>query len=497
MATQVRYLCLLLALCCGCNTTTKRQIVERDPPHPADHSVVQDAAVRGEKRAADSDVTSHNIQTVSLEEPSRDDATVAPVPSTTDLSLANSIAIALSQNPDLIAARQADNVGYAALGVAQTYPFNPFIQLQATPFQSNPAGGPGSVAHYVLLMQQIQLAHQQQYREEIGVASLNSTRWNIHQAELVNVAQTERLYFNALYLRGLLELAQASHENNQQLLRTLQKQLDAGQANAADVAMVKVDARSTHQQFRLARANYETAIRDLKRQLGITADDPALVSGDLRKIAWRSPPDVPLEPASLEAGSGLKISTDGEKVLIASRVAARPDVMAAHSDVDVARANLCLATASKTPDLQIGPYYQRGQDGITFLGFRAHFDLPINNTGQPLEDQRAAEFNQRATIWRQTVRRAELEALAAWERYKLASEAVAEDTAYGDSDLPNELQRLEQQFVAGEVDIVRVMQARLSLIQNQRVRLDLLNEQAQAAANLTAASGISVEELLQ
>ena len=32
---------------------------------------------------------------------------------------------------------------------------------------------------------------------------LNGTRWNIVQAELIAVAQTERLYFTALYQRGL------------------------------------------------------------------------------------------------------------------------------------------------------------------------------------------------------------------------------------------------------------------------------------------------------
>ena len=43
---------------------------------------------------------------------------------------------------------------------------------------------------------------------------------------------------------------------------------------------------------------------------------------------------------------------------------------------------------------------------------------------------------------------------------------------------------------------MRVVQARASLIQNQRVRLDLLNEIAQSAANLTASATISLEEML-
>ena len=414
-----------------------------------------------------------------------------------ELSLDRSISLGLSQNPDLIALRQTEQVSAAALGVAETYPFNPFVQVQATPAQDPSFDVPETTYHYVLLMQTIQLARQQQFREAGAASALNSTRWNIHQAELLNVAQTARLYFSLLYVRGLQDLAEASHRNNRQLLRILEKQLEAGQANASDVAIVRIDERSTRQQLRLAAANVETALRDLKRQVGLPADEPEAVPGDLSRFKWRSPASVIPGSALSGTGAELNVEPGDEKYQIASRAVARPDVMAAHSDIDAARANLCLATASRTPDLQIGPYYQRTLDGSSFLGFRAQMDLPVVNSGKPLERQRAAELNQRATIWQQTARRAELEAQAAWERYKLAYAAVAEDAADSASDLPQELLNLEQQFLEGEVDVVRVVQARTSLIQGQRSRLDLLNELAQSAANLTAAAGMSVEELLR
>jgi outer membrane protein TolC len=168
--------------------------------------------------------------------------------------------------------------------------------------------------------------------------------------------------------------------------------------------------------------------------------------------------------------------------------------MAAHADIDTARAGFCLASAAKTPDLQVGPYYQRTTDGTSFLGFRAQMDIPVINTGQPLEAQRHAELNQRATAWQQLSRRAELEATAAWERYRVAYTAVETNTT--NVRLPEELQKLEEQFRAGEVDVLRIVQSRISLIQNQRTELDLRNELAQSAAALTAASGLPVEALL-
>lgn len=478
---------VLVVLCCGCRTTgtakveqqARQQFVETRPAQSAD-------AVPQAKTLSEPE-TEIKLASAEVTDEGKEDKSAAPAVSS--LSLAQSISLGLAQNPDLIALRQAENVGSAALGVAQTYPFNPYIQVQATPYQDQQAAGPGTTYHYVLLMQTIQLAHQQQFREEGAASTLNSTRWNIHQAELLNVAQTERLYFSVLYLREILELANASDQNNQQLLITLEKQLAAGQATAADVAIVRVDARSTKQQVRLARANYETALRDLKRQLGISPDDPVRIDGDLHSFNWTVP-----------SSGGTDITSDAgfipQSASMAGRVAARPDVMAAQSDIEVARAAMCLATANKTPDLQIGPYYQRTADGTSFLGFRAQMDIPVINSGRPLEQQRIAEFNQRVTGWRQLQRRAELEAQAAWERYELARVALAEDDSFGVTDLPKELESLEQQFVAGEVDVVRVVQARASIIQNQRVRLDLLNEIAQSAANLTAAATISLEELL-
>lgn len=410
------------------------------------------------------------------------------------LSLRESITLGLSQNPDLIAQRQAENVAVAALGVAQTYPFNPFIQAQATPWQDAKQGGPGTTYHYVLLMQTIQLAHQQQYRSEGGAFLLNSTRWTIHQAELLNVAQTERLYFTALYQKGIWELARASHDNNMELLRALEKQLDAGHATAADVAIVRIDANSTRQQLRMSAATYETALRDLRRQIGIEPRSPVGVTGKLSAFAWKLPTAQPTSGS--EWGTDVALPDANQPFSVASWAGARPDVMAARSDIDVAGANLSLATASKTPDLQIGPYYQRTADGTSFYGLRAHMEIPIINSGRPLEDQRRAEHNQRVMTWQQLLERAELEADAAFDRYRYALESLAEDEPQQTTDVPEELRSLERQFLAGEVDVIRVVQARTSIIQNQRARLDLFNEAAQSAANLTAAAGIPLESLL-
>src|SRR6478672_11911469 len=53
------------------------------------------------------------------------------------LSLFDAVEMGLSQNPDLIAQRTAEGVSEGMLGVAETYPFNPWVQIQVTPYQKS------------------------------------------------------------------------------------------------------------------------------------------------------------------------------------------------------------------------------------------------------------------------------------------------------------------------------------------------------------------------
>jgi len=267
------------------------------------------------------------------------------------------------------------------------------------------------------------------------------------------------------------------------------------------VAIVRVDTTSTQQQQQLAAANFQNALRDLARHVGMQPISLRDISGDLEQFRWQLP-NIAIQNIALQ---NMESSQDdwNHAVLnstnsVVGWAKSRPDVMAARSDVDVSRANLGLASASKTPDLQVGPYYQSTADSTTFLGLRAQMDLPIVNNGEPLERQRLAEYHQRTTAWNQTQRRAELEALAAMDRYAdtlVIIQSNTSDQPY--SDLPAELKGLEKEFLAGEVDIVRVVQARNSLILNHRARLDLLNELSQAAATLVGATGIPFESILQ
>jgi cobalt-zinc-cadmium efflux system outer membrane protein len=408
------------------------------------------------------------------------------------MTLIDAINTSLAQNPDLVVLRTTEGVSHGALGVARTYPFNPYVQIQTLPYRKFPEGQKGWAYNYVLLMQTLQWGHQQRYRKEGALNTLQSVQWNIHQAELLNLAQTERLYFTALYQRSIRDLVTANASLSDELKRVLECQLQAGQASAADLAIVQLDNQSTRMQAQLAEANFQTALLDLRRQLNLPSEAPLELADELVAWQWHLPsPPVIAEPNQ----NGPPAGASPEEV-ITQYAGGRPDVMAARSDVATAQANLGLANGNRRPDLQIGPLFGQNEDGVILAGLRAQADIPVINSGMPLVRQREAELTQRIATWQQLQCRADLEARNALQRYQRALRIASQPGGSFQGPPLADLNKLEEQLKANEVDFLRVFTARTSLLQLRRAHLDALNELAQSAANLTAATGIPPDALL-
>ena len=92
---------------------------------------------------ADQDETAVSIESL---------ANFESIPSSSVFSVRQAIETSLIQNLDLVALRQTEGISAAALGVAETYQFNPWVQVQATPYQEARVGGSGRTAHYALVM---------------------------------------------------------------------------------------------------------------------------------------------------------------------------------------------------------------------------------------------------------------------------------------------------------------------------------------------------------
>jgi outer membrane protein, heavy metal efflux system len=393
-------------------------------------------------------------------------------------NLAEAVETALERNPNLVALRQTEPVSQAALGVARAYPFNPYAQIQALPLARDRFGGTPPVSHYVLLMQTLELAHQRRFRDAAGTADLTRIQWNIHQAELTNIALTERMFFAAIYQRGVRDLALSLAKLNEDLIGVLDRRFSAGQAQASDLALARLQAHAARQQANLTIATYNTAVLDLRTQLGLISSEPFEPLGDLTRFEWQG--------VVTTIGEGTKPPAND----VLELVSGRPDVMAARADVAFSRANANLARAARVPNLQIGPYYARDDFATVFWGFRSQIDIPVVNNGMPLLRQRMAEVRQREITLEQLQNRAQLEAEAAIERYERARRLIDRSHVDFTRELAEDVRRVESQFQAGQTDLLRVYAARTGLIQAQRALLDTLNELAQAAARVSETTGL-------
>jgi outer membrane protein TolC len=92
--------------------------------------------------------------------------------------------------------------------------------------------------------------------------------------------------------------------------------------------------------------------------------------------------------------------------------------------------------------------------------------------------------------------RAQVEVQTALERYERARSLAGQQRSDFSRTIPDELQKIQEQFEAGQADILNVYAAQTSLLQEHRAYLDLLNELAQAAADVTLAAGMPPARLV-
>lgn len=420
------------------------------------------------------------------------------------LTLEGALASGLVQNPDLLAMRGQVNVSEAAVGVARTYPWNPFVQAQyfpnGTPFLPAPPGlAAGQSNFYVWAMQRFELAHQRRFRTQGALAGLSQVQWNIYQAELLNVSQSMRLYFAALYQKELHDLVVETAELNERLLDVVERRYKANLAKAADVTTARIAARQSRRQQDLAWANFQTALLALRQHLNIPTTTPLALHDKLNSFQWSAV--APISQSLPDAVPGPEESASlpgGEHHLAAELVEGRPDVMAAQAGIRVTQSNYQLARAARVPDVQAGPIYDTADDGTKYLGLRLHMDIPIWNNGGPLARQRSAELNQQVLTYEQLKVRATLEAQNAINRYERARGLVEKETAalVRAGGVSAELKEIMTQFQAGQADVLAVLATQNNVLQERRVYLDLLNELAQAAAAVVQATALPPQRLV-
>jgi cobalt-zinc-cadmium efflux system outer membrane protein len=452
------------------NETPAGQLVSAEVPLPTDAPMPPDAPL-----------------------PVVDEATQQPA-GAVGLTLEEAIETALQNNPSLIALRQDEPVSRAALRVAGTYPHDPSVQVTVLPESRFDNGETGSVVNSVQIMQTLELAHQPRYRWQTGSAQWNRTRWSIVEAEARSVAETQRRFFAVLYQCKLHELRKALADLNEDLLGILRRRYDAGQASAADVALAEMEARSSRQQAELAETALQSARLDLQVYLGLDGDGPCVIAGDIEDWSWLSAEQA----LTASAGSPEPDAASGQigaDEVVGRLAAGRPDVQAARADLEAAVAECKLASASRVPNLEIGPVYERDEDKTVFWGVAAQMAIPVFGSKGTLALQRGTEVRQKQIALQQLTRRASMEVKAALSQYERGRRLVERFDTHGNEELARQVKAVEDLFEAGQADLLRVYAARSQAFQVRMDRLQALDTLARAASDLIESSGIGPQAL--
>jgi cobalt-zinc-cadmium efflux system outer membrane protein len=362
--------------------------------------------------------------------------------------------------------------------VARRFPttLNPTIWLDMRPLNYGRVpghGGPDQKDAFVNISyrQPIELGNQTQYRYEIAKAAYDQARWGIVQAEVLALVQTFRFFETAAYRREKLKLAERLAQFNAELVSSLQKALQENLVLAADVRIAEVELRALQQQVETARQEYAIALADLHNQLG--TPETAGTAEPFGEFAL--PSYIP--------------EVEDER-LVQFAVRTRPEIHAARSQVEGARAAVKLAQGDRIPTIVAGPEYQRNESGTDFYGFIFVMPLPIVNDGTPLVRQREAELRRACIALQQIEQRTVAQVRTAVAKWN-AAQRLLNTTADAVTDLDVQIDALEKLFQENQIDITKLLQARQRLIQLENAKLDAIWQATQAQADLLTALGAS------
>jgi outer membrane protein TolC len=388
---------------------------------------------------------------------------------TRSLTLDSSVEFALENNPQLMALRQQHGIAAAGVVIAKTYPFNPIYQGSYQHAQG-PTDAPvlNSFLQQHQVTLEVQLLHQQRYRQQAAFAALSRTDWEIAAQELTFAVNTVRAFDGLLYRQGKLAVTEEFLKLNQQGADEVKQLIERGTFKSGDLIISRAEVSDIQSQLGLNRTAIITARRDYYRALGI-ADGSAEPTGSLERAA----------------------PTGDANLWLAAAHEMRPDQFAKMAAVREAAADVRVQRTDRFGNPQVGPFYQFNESQVTFIGAQLTVPLPILNC-HPGEIRQAEARRSQAQL---NLREIEVEI---WQDVTMAAANVDQTRRwvenYRDEVIPSlrkglaDMDLLLQQGQGG-ADVLRVLDVRRKLLRAQDGYLDALLAYTSALADLAQAVG--------
>ena len=381
------------------------------------------------------------------------------------LTLEEALERARRRAPGILVAR--DRIAEARgrlVGASILLQDNPVFEVFAGQRGSSLGEGPSLSADFGV-SQRFELGGRRKIRTRIAEADV--------EREIASSEDTARQLLGEAaiaFLRGLaaqeqVRLATTASGNADELLRSVQRRYELGDVPVLEVNLARTTSARARSDVYAAQSGLASALADLRVFLGMGAEEPVAVTGELR---GRHPPEL-------------------NEIL--QRAVQRADLRALAAELRQAEAEVSLGEAYTRPDLGVGFRYEREEKAHVARG-GVTLTLPIFARGQDLRatgQARAARLRRELEAGQRVIT---AEVQGAWEALQHEVRAADELARNAVTSLEENELLARRSYEEGEISLAELLLVRRDAFEIRLLYVQRSLQAAVAEIEVEARSGV-------
>ncbi len=379
------------------------------------------------------------------------------------ITLEQALEIARTRGPQIVAARgRIEEARGRLAGASVLLQENPVIETSAGPRYSST----GDTTDYdVTLSQAFELGGRRKARmagARAGVARETANSRDVGRRLLREVSAA---FAHGLAAKERLRLAEASAKIAVELSQSMNRRYEAGDVPVLDVNLARNGAAGARAEVRAAQATHIAALGELRVLLGMTAEEPLDISGDLRD---RRRFDLPA---------------------LLAKAGDRPDLQSLAAERAEAQADVQLGDGLRWPTIAPVFSYKRDEGDRVVQG-GVGITLPLFNRGQELQAVGQARARRLDRELEASKRAASVEVRTAYDVYNMQVAAVEELERDALPSLADNETLARRSFEEGEIGLAELLLIRREAFELRTTYTEQLLEAAVAGIELESRAGV-------
>lgn len=380
------------------------------------------------------------------------------------LTLEQALALAREQAPALVSARaRVDEASGRVRGASVLLRDNPVIEGWAGP-RTTPGEDETTDLRFGLA-QTFQLGGERSARIAGASADRTQAVANVDDATLDLLRDVAEAFYGTLYAEERLRFGIEAESLAVDIVRISERRYQTGDVARLDVNLARAALSRARSEVRVSESDRNTAVGDLRRLIGMNAEETVSVSGDLR--------DRP----EFELDDLLARATD------------RPDLRALAAEIEQADADVRLGGAQRWPALTLGLAWEREGTSEIGLGL-VGLTIPLFDHGQGLRDESRARSRRLRGEYEALQRVVAVEVQTAYSVYR-GTAAAAEELEQNALPLLDENEALVHRgYESGQLGLSELLLLRHEVIGTRLEYLARLLGAAVAGVKLQVSAGV-------